>query len=254
MEVGLARGAYQFEFDRLMGGMSAVDGGKHLRELVPAVRKLWEGDYAHDGEVWQFPTSTSVPKPVQKPTPPMWIAARDISSHEFAVENGCNVMVTPLMKGDDEVEDLARKFDSAVEKNPGIPRPDLMVLRHTHVHSADEPEGWRRPAEGINKFYRTFDAWFGNKTTPKNGFLEPSPEEKFADRPEFTPESLHKTAMIGTPDEIIERLRKYEALGVTEFSVWSDNSLTHEEKKRSLELFIEHVVPAFQEQTAVVSG
>ena len=68
MEVGLARGAYQFEFDRLMCGMSAVDGGKHLRELVPAVRKLWEGDYAHDGEVWQFPTSTSVPKPVQKPT------------------------------------------------------------------------------------------------------------------------------------------------------------------------------------------
>jgi hypothetical protein len=41
-----------------------------------------------------------------------------------------------------------------------------MVLRHTHVHSPDEPEGWRRPAEGINKFYRTFDAWFGNKTTP----------------------------------------------------------------------------------------
>ncbi|NKX52619.1 LLM class flavin-dependent oxidoreductase, partial [Arthrobacter deserti] len=85
------------------------DGGKHLRELVPAVRALWEGDYAHDGEVWQFPTSTSVPKPVQKPAPPMWVAARDISSHEFAVANGCNVMVTPLMKGDEEVEDLARK-------------------------------------------------------------------------------------------------------------------------------------------------
>jgi alkanesulfonate monooxygenase SsuD/methylene tetrahydromethanopterin reductase-like flavin-dependent oxidoreductase (luciferase family) len=248
MEVGLARGAYQFEFDRLMGGMSAVDGGKHLREMVPAVRALWEGDYAHDGEVWQFPTSTSVPKPLQKPTPPMWIAARDISSHEFAVANGCNVMVTPLMKGDEEVEDLARKFDTAVENNPGVPRPDLMVLRHTHVHPADEPEGWRRPAEGIQKFYRTFDAWFGNKTTPKNGFLEPSPAEKFADRPEFTPESLHRTAMIGTPEEVIERLRHYEALGVTEFSLWSDNSLTHEEKKRSLELFIEHVVPAFQEQ------
>ncbi len=123
MEVGLARGAYQFEFDRLMGGMSAVDGGKHLRELVPAVRALWEGDYAHDGEVWQFPTSTSVPKPVQKPTPPMWIAARDISSHEFAVANGCNVMVTPLMKGDEEVEDLAHKFDTAVENNPGRPPP-----------------------------------------------------------------------------------------------------------------------------------
>ncbi|MFD5950284.1 hypothetical protein ACFWAZ_27015 [Streptomyces collinus] len=35
MEVGLARGAYQFEFGRLAGGLAAADGGKHLRELVP---------------------------------------------------------------------------------------------------------------------------------------------------------------------------------------------------------------------------
>jgi len=76
------------------------------------------------------------------------------------------VVVWPAQEGDEDVEDLAHKFDTAVENNPGVPRPDLMVLRHTHVHSPDEPEGWRRPAEGINKFYRTFDAWFGNKTTP----------------------------------------------------------------------------------------
>ncbi|MDI2098296.1 LLM class flavin-dependent oxidoreductase [Ruicaihuangia caeni] len=245
-ELGLARGAYQFEFDRMAGGLPATDGGKHLREIVPAIRELWKGDYAHDGELWQFPTSTSVPKPVQ-PDLPMWIAARDPASHDFAVANGCHVMVTPLMKGDEEVEDLVNKFETAVAAHPEIERrPDLMVLRHTFVHAEDDPDGWRPAAEGINRFYRTFDAWFSNKTTPANGFLEPSPEEKFAERPEFRPESLHRTAMIGTPAEVIERLKHYEALGVTEFSFWSDNSLTHEQKKRSLELFIEHVVPAFQ--------
>ncbi|WP_353987729.1 LLM class flavin-dependent oxidoreductase [Ruicaihuangia caeni] len=245
-ELGLARGAYQFEFDRMAGGLPATDGGKHLREIVPAIRELWKGDYAHDGELWQFPTSTSVPKPVQ-PDLPMWIAARDPASHDFAVANGCHVMVTPLMKGDEEVEDLVNKFETAVAAHPEIERrPDLMVLRHTFVHAEDDPDGWRPAAEGINRFYRTFDAWFSNKTTPANGFLEPSPEEKFAERPDFRPESLHRTAMIGTPAEVIERLKHYEALGVTEFSFWSDNSLTHEQKKRSLELFIEHVVPAFQ--------
>jgi len=55
--------------------------------------------------------------------------------------------------------------------------------------------------------------------------------------------------VIGTLDGVIERLRHYEAVGVDAFSFWSDNSLTHE-KKRSLELFIEHVVPAFQVQSA----
>ncbi|HEU4806967.1 MAG TPA: LLM class flavin-dependent oxidoreductase [Homoserinimonas sp.] len=246
-EIGLARGAYQYEFDRMAGGLPATDGGNHLREIVPAIRKLWEGDYAHDGEIWQFPTSTSVPKPVQQPNPPMWIAARDPASHDFAVANGCNVMVTPLMKGDEEVEDLVNKFETAISNHPDVDRPELMVLRHTFVHSEDEPDGWRAAADAINRYYRSFDAWFGNKATPVDGFLEPSPQEKFADRPEFTPESLHRTALIGTPAEVIERLRRYESLGIDEFSFWADNSMSHEEKKRSLELFIEHVVPVFQE-------
>jgi flavin-dependent trigonelline monooxygenase, oxygenase component len=246
MEVGLARGAYQYEFDRMAPGLAASDGGKHLRELVPAVRKLWQGDYAHDGEIWQFPTSTSVPKPVQRPTPPMWVAARDPDSHDFAVREGCNVMVTPLMKGDEEVVDLKRKFDTAVANHPEVPRPELMVLRHTHVHSPDDPEGWRPAAEGVSKYYRTFDAWFGNKTTPVDGFLEPSPTSKFAERPEFELDSLHRTAMIGTPDEVIKRLHEYQDLGVDEYSFWIDNGLSHDEKRTSLEMFVKEVLPEFR--------
>ncbi|MDT0264271.1 LLM class flavin-dependent oxidoreductase [Jatrophihabitans lederbergiae] len=242
-EIGIARGAYQFEFDRLAGGMPVADGGAYLRELVPAVRELWAGDYAHDGAIWKFPTSTSVPKPIQQPHPPMWVAARSPESHEFAIENGCNVMVTPLMKGDEEVVDLTRKFDDALAKHPDTPRPDLMVLRHTYLHS--DEDGWREGAAAVSRYYRTFDAWAGNKTTPVNGFLDPSPEEKFADRPEFAPEALHKTAMIGTPDEVIERIRRYADLGVDEFSIWADNGMTHNQKKQSLQLFIDHVVPAF---------
>lgn len=52
--------------------------------------------------------------------------------------------------------------------------------------------------------------------------------------------------MIGTPEEIIDRLRYYEELGITEFSFWADNTLSHEEKRKSLELFINEVVPAFR--------
>jgi alkanesulfonate monooxygenase SsuD/methylene tetrahydromethanopterin reductase-like flavin-dependent oxidoreductase (luciferase family) len=61
-----------------------------------------------------------------------------------------------------------------------------------------------------------------NKTTPVNGFLDPSPKSKFEGRPEFELESLHRTAMIGTPEQVIERLRYYEQ---------------HDEKRKSLELF-----------------
>ena len=34
-----------------------------MRELIPAIKGLWEGDYTHDGQYWQFPKTTSAPKP-----------------------------------------------------------------------------------------------------------------------------------------------------------------------------------------------
>lgn len=247
MEVGLARGAYQFEFDRKTPGLSAADGGSYLRELVPAMQRLWKGDYAHDGEHWQFPMSTSVPKPLQQPNPPVWIAARDPNTHDFAIANGCNIMVTPLMNDDDEVVDLKRKFDGAVANNPQATHdPELMVLRHTYVHEAADPEGWRVGADAISKYFRTFAAWGANDTTPKHGFLEPKPVEDFAEGSAMLPDSLRKAAMIGTPDEVIARLKTYEEMGIHEFGYWIDNSMSHAEKHASLQLFIDDVVPAFQ--------
>jgi alkanesulfonate monooxygenase SsuD/methylene tetrahydromethanopterin reductase-like flavin-dependent oxidoreductase (luciferase family) len=242
-EVGLARGAYQFEFDRMLNGESATDGGKYLREMVPLLQPLWEGDVTHDGEVWKFPASTSVPKPVQA-RPPLWIAARDPESHKFAVANGCNVMATPLAKGDAEVADLMDKFENAVAAAPHITeRPKIMILQHAHVHKGDDD--WQAAAEGISFFFRSFGAWFVNKVPPVNGFqtaVPPVNPEKF---PEYVPETLRKNVMIGKPDELIERLKGYEALGVDEYSIWVDNSLSFEEKRDSLRLFIDEVLPAF---------
>ncbi|WFF41577.1 LLM class flavin-dependent oxidoreductase [Salinicola endophyticus] len=244
LEFGIARGAYQYEFDRLVPGMKASEGGAALREMVPAIKALWQGDYAHEGEVYQFPTSTCVPKP-QQSMPPMWIAARDPSSHEFAVANGCNVMVTALMKGDEEVADLADKFDTACAKHPEVPRPELMLLRHTYVHEEDDPEGWKVGAEGLNRFYRHFLGWFKNESPVTDGYMPPVSPESVADNPEFTLESLHRNMMVGTPDALTERLRYYESLGITEYSYWTDNTLSFEEKKRSLERFIRDVMPRF---------
>jgi hypothetical protein len=80
---------------------------------------------------------------------------------------------------------------------------------------------------------------------PVNGFhhdIPPLDAEKF---PDLAPEALRKNMMIGKPDEIIARLKGYEAMGVDEYSIWVDNSLSFEEKRDSIQLFIDHVAPAF---------
>lgn len=244
LELGIARGAYEFEYERLMPGMDAWEAGQRLRELVPAVQALWKGDYAHDGAFHQFPRTTSAPQPMQKNGPPIWIAARDPNSHEFAVSNGCNVQVTPLWKGDEEVADLMHKFNAACEKFSDMPRPKVMLLQHTYV--AEDEADTKLGAEELNRFYCYFGAWFMNKREIRQGLIDPLSDEDIASHPFYSPEAMERDLVVGTPDKVIERLKGYEALGYDEYAFWIDSSMNFARKKASLERFINDVMPAFK--------
>ena len=184
------------------------------------------------------------PKPIQSPHPPMWIAARDPDSHKFAVANGCHVMVTPLWQSDEEVVNLAQRFQAALAENPDVPRPQLMLLRHTFV-GANEQEV-EQAMQAHSRFYGTFEEWFKNQRPIKDGFIAPLSAAEFAEKVHFSPELMRKQLVIDTPENVIQRLQAYENLGVDQYSFWIDNGQSHAEKKRSLELFIKEVAPAFK--------
>jgi alkanesulfonate monooxygenase SsuD/methylene tetrahydromethanopterin reductase-like flavin-dependent oxidoreductase (luciferase family) len=243
LDLGIARGAYSFEYERLTPGLDAWQAGQRMREIIPAVRKLWEGDYAHEGEHWSFPSTTSSPKPLQ-PTLPIWVAARDPNSFDFAVANGCNVQVTPLASGDEEVEVLMRRFKTAVASHPEMRRPKVMLLLHAFV--TDSVRETRQLTEDLSEFYHTFGTWFANKLTVRQGFIESLTMEEKALNQRFSPEAIAKNLLIGEPDAVIARLKHYEALGYDQFSVWIDSGISHERKRKSLDLFASHVMPAFR--------
>ncbi|MFD2249851.1 alkanesulfonate monooxygenase SsuD/methylene tetrahydromethanopterin reductase-like flavin-dependent oxidoreductase (luciferase family) [Pseudochelatococcus lubricantis] len=243
LELGIARGAYSFEYERMLPGLDAWGAGQRMRELIPAIKKVWQGDYEHQGDFWQFPKTTSAPLPVQKPHPPIWVAARDPNSHEFAVENGCNVQVTPLHLGDEEVESLMERFNAACEKFPDQPRPQIMVLRHTYV--ADSEADAQRGAEELNLFYNYFGAWFKNERPISMGLIERLTPEDVAAHPFYSPEAMRRNQIVGEAPEVIARIKSYEALGYDEFSFWIDSGMSFERKRASLERFIRDVIPAF---------
>jgi alkanesulfonate monooxygenase SsuD/methylene tetrahydromethanopterin reductase-like flavin-dependent oxidoreductase (luciferase family) len=56
---------------------------------------------------------------------------------------------------------------------------------------------------------------------------------------------LQRNLMFGTPDEVIAKLKLFQALGVDEFIYYASLGLGLAEQKRSLELFINDVMPAF---------
>ena len=43
LEIGIARGAYSYEYERIMPGMDAWEAGQRMRETAPTLRKLWQG-------------------------------------------------------------------------------------------------------------------------------------------------------------------------------------------------------------------
>jgi alkanesulfonate monooxygenase SsuD/methylene tetrahydromethanopterin reductase-like flavin-dependent oxidoreductase (luciferase family) len=242
LDLGIARGAYTFEYERLSPGLDAWGAGQRMREMVPAIKNLWKGDYAHQGEFWSFPATTSSPKPVQAELP-IWIAARDPNSHDFAVAQGCNVQVTPLASGDTEVASLMERFEAAVAAHPEVKRPRISLLQHTFV--SDSPAETAALVEDLSVFYGLFGAWFLNKRPVSQALMEPLTADERAAMPQFSPEKIAQNLVIGEPEAVIARLKAYEAMGYDQFSVWIDSGISHERKRKSLDLFIRHVLPAF---------
>ncbi len=244
LDLGVARGAYSYEYERMVPGMDAMEAGKRMREVVPAVQALWKGDYAQEGVYYSFPSTTSSPKPVQKNGPPIWVAARDPNSHEFAVSSGCNVQVTPLWQGDAEIIKLMDTFNAACDKFSDVPRPQIMLLNHTYI--AADAEDAQRAAEEINKFYCYFGAWFKNERAVSQGAIATLTDQDIASHPFYSAEAMLRDNVIATPDDAITRLKSYESLGYDEYSFWIDSGMSFERKKASLERFIADVMPAFE--------
>ena len=243
LEFGIGSGAYQREFDRMRPGLKQSDGWRYMQEMVPALKALWQGDYAHDGEYWQFPTSTSVPKPLQKPHPPIWAAARSPITFDYALENNCNIMSWPLTRPMSEVELYKQRLDQAMEKNPDASRPIFAMMRHTAVF--DRKQDWEGPIKCVSLQLGQFENLFKNLGDVKDGFPKLADFSELSNRTEYDPGMLRENLMFGTPDEVIEKLKLYQDLGVDEVIYYASMGLGHKEQKRSLELFCNEVMPAF---------
>ena len=245
LEFGIGKGAYQREFDRLAGGMHQNLGVPMMLEMLPALKGLWQGDYAHDGEHWSFPASTSVPKPLQKPHPPIWVAARDPGTFDAAVKDGYSVMTWALTRPFSEVETYMGRFEDALAKAPGVTRPRFMTMRHAGVY--EKPQDADVFCQAVARQGARFENLFKNLAPVIDGFPQPAPPELLTNQDQYARETVLANLMFGTPDQVIEKLKPYEALGCDYFCYNATYGLPLAAQKSSLRLFIDEVMPAFQE-------
>ena len=244
LEFGIGSGAYQREFDRMHPGLKQTEGYKYMQEMLPVVKALWRGDCEHDGEFWSFPLATSVPKPLQKPHPPIWVAARAPVTYDYAVKNGCNILSWPLTRPISEVELYKERLDTALAENPGKPRPIFATMRHTVVY--DREEDWELPVRAAMLQLGQFENLFKNLGDIVNGFPKDVELSELENRDEYDPKMLNKNLMFGTPEQVIEKLRLYADIGIDHFTYYASLGLGLKEQKHSLKLFVSEVMPAFK--------
>jgi alkanesulfonate monooxygenase SsuD/methylene tetrahydromethanopterin reductase-like flavin-dependent oxidoreductase (luciferase family) len=247
LEFGIGRGAYQREFDIMSGGIPQQEGVAYMQEMLPAVKALWLGDYEHKGNYWSFPTATSVPKPLQKPYPPIWVAARDPGTYDWAIENGCNIQSWGIVRPFAEVELYKRRFEAALKRYPQSPRPKFMTMRWAAVY--EKPNGWELPVTAILRRSAQFENLFKNLAGVTNGFPDLVDLETIENRAEYQPDALCANLLFGTPSQVIAKLQQYRALGVDNFCFNTSYGLPMEFQKKSLRLFIDEVMPEFSETT-----
>ncbi len=242
LEMGVGSGAYQREFDRMKPGLQQPDSYKYMNEMLPLLRELWRGDVAHDGEYWQFPTATSCPKPVQDPVP-MWVAARAPVTFDYGVANDCNVLSWPLTHPFSEVKEYRQRLDNAIAANNGTFNGRWAVMRHSAVY--DNEEDRASAIAAIRHILGLFGNLMMQKGDVVDGFPEHIGPEEMEGNWRYEPDMLETNLMFGSPDEVITKLKAYEELGIDAFIYYASMGLGHEQQRRSLQLFIDQVMPEF---------
>lgn len=242
LEFGIGSGAYQREFDRMRPGLKQTDGWRYMQEMLPVVRALWAGDVAHDGDFWRFPRATSCPKPVQAEVP-VWVAARAPVTFDYGVREGCNLMSWPLTLPDSEIAEYRTRLDAARAAHDPDWAGTWALMRHTAVSATKDD------ADAAMAAIRGVLGQFGNLMMQKgdvvDGFPERVPLDQLDGNVRVDPGMLGTNLMFGSPETVIAKLNAYRGMGVDAFIYYASMGLDPARQKRSLQLFIDEVMPAF---------
>lgn len=117
------------------------------------------------------------------------------------------------------------------------------MMRHTSVYeNANDRQSALDATRGVLSQFGNLIMKSGEV---RNGFPDPVPLESLEGNFRVEPKMLEENLVFGSPDEVIDKLEKYQEIGVDAFIYYASMGLGMAQQQRSLQLFIEHVMPAF---------
>jgi alkanesulfonate monooxygenase SsuD/methylene tetrahydromethanopterin reductase-like flavin-dependent oxidoreductase (luciferase family) len=227
------------------------------REIwLDAVRCLMpmftETSWEYHGEWFDFPARNVLPKPRQKPHPPLWVACSQLDTIEQAGRWGLGALGFQFVSGD-AAQAWVHAYYNAFTRRPDritdyVANPNIALVSNFMCAPTDE-EALER-ASGAT-FFAWALQWYG-----KNGPVDPGSRNLWDEFEAFraTPkgEQLHRArGLIGSPDTIRRKLEKFQESHVDQVILLNQAGKTsHDDIMSSLELFGTEVMPEFQDDTA----
>jgi alkanesulfonate monooxygenase SsuD/methylene tetrahydromethanopterin reductase-like flavin-dependent oxidoreductase (luciferase family) len=236
-DLGVGQGYVHAEFDGLVVPRS--ERAQRMEEGVILLQRLFREEDVHfDGRFTKVGGATLSPKPVQQPGPPLWIGARGEKAIRRAARLGCHLMCTLG-------PDPAPMYLSAL-RDEGREPSDFSVAQLRIVYVAEtEDQAWEECGPYVKEMIN-FYAPILAQAADVPGDTEFQSFERTED---LRDSDFGRSAIIGTPDQVSERLRKFKAdFNCTHFAMAMQMpGLDPSKANRSIELFAREVMPEFQD-------
>lgn len=239
LDLGVGRGYRYNEFHGFAMDMDEAE--ERYQECLSFIRQAWttQGRFSHRGKYWKYDDVVVEPAPLQRPHPPLWIGANSAASIIKTANDGMNLLIaqhgTPEAVGEkiaiyrDAVEKTGRVFDPF---SAGVTRA---------LHVCYTPEERNRQHELRIRFMKNVQ----ELSLPPSGAAIPGSHfQGHGDEADMR-RKTETDALIGTPDEIITRLKVYEAAGIRHMLLMDVGG-----SREALRIFGKEVLPEFREKAA----
>ncbi len=261
VEFGTGRSSTRAELEGF--GVHPSETREMWQEAVEHIVGCWTHDeYEFSGKHWSMPKRRVLPKPLQKPHPPIWGATGSLETHRLVGQLGLGLLSFAVGTPPSELKkriDVYREGLAECEKPLGafvndraasFTMVNVAPTTQESVEIARESFEWY-PKHGA-RIIASVAQWLEEEKLALGSYeyLQTSArrvEEGMTDL--ITMDYLMDTnaCVAGDPDQAIEMFKAYEATGCdVVFCLMNPYSISHENVMQTIELMGEHVIPAFR--------
>jgi alkanesulfonate monooxygenase SsuD/methylene tetrahydromethanopterin reductase-like flavin-dependent oxidoreductase (luciferase family) len=211
-----------------------------------------------EGKSFSMPCRNIVPKPVQKPHPPMWMACTNRDTIKVAASLGIGALAFSFLDPD-EARTWAGIYYDIIKSDQCKPighavNANIAMVSNFSVHK-DRSEAIRRGHEGFEFFGYAVNALVAHDAVPGRSTLWHDYITARGDRTEEIVAAAKRAdsyaSGIGTPDDIRDHIKAFEAAGIDQVVFLQQAGKNrHEHIRESLELFAAEVMGEFKAEAA----